>query len=70
MPDARGTREGRGDRQGAGASAVVRTVVEQTWGSWPWIGRCDDCSVQSPSQRTQQEASTWVESHLHICHEI
>jgi hypothetical protein len=74
MPDAREPREGNGDRRGGasapGRAVAVRTVVVETWGGWPWIGRCDDCLVQSPGQRTSQEATTWVESHLHVCHEI
>lgn len=72
MPDTRDPREGRGDRRVGtpGPVAAVRTAVVQTWGSWPWIGRCDDCSVQSPGQRTSQEAGLWLESHLHVCHEI
>jgi hypothetical protein len=73
MPDTREAREGRGDRRGGAAAQareVVRTVIVETWGGWPWIGRCDDCSVQSPGQRTRHEARLWVESHLHVCHEI
>jgi len=68
MPDTREPREGHG--AATTVRALVRTVVVETWGSWPWVGRCDDCAVQSPNQRTSQEASLWVESHLHVCHEI
>jgi hypothetical protein len=63
MPDTRKPREGRSTR-------TVQTVIIETWGGWPWIGRCDDCRVQSPGQRTRDEAQEWVASHLHTQHDL
>lgn len=48
----------------------VPVTIFHTRGGWPWKCRCEVCGVDSPSQRTRDEAQAWAESHYHAFHEV
>ena len=44
--------------------------IEYVRGSWPWVAVCGGCGGRSPKHRTNTDARTWADSHVHTWHEI